>query len=252
MEENYQSTLAMLKKRNAELEETIRELRRSNAELEQFSYTISHDLQEPLRMIDGFLQLLRTENPVLSETQQEYIGYALDGAQRMKHMIADLLAYSKTGTNKGSCSTVDCNETLDGVKHLLASAISEGKVEISHGLLPTIKAIEPQMLQLFQNLVGNAIKYNHQFNPKIEIGFEERVSEWEFFVRDNGIGISKKHFERIFQIFKRLHPSATYSGTGIGLSMCKKIVENHGGKIWVESEEGKGSCFYFTIAKNLC
>jgi light-regulated signal transduction histidine kinase (bacteriophytochrome) len=167
----------------------------------------------------------------------------------MKTLIQDLLQYSRVGTNKEAVSSVDCNRVMEAVQNMLSLAIKEGKATIQVGKLPVIRAVQPQILQLFQNLVSNALKYHSENPPLVEVGCEDNLNFYEFYVRDNGIGIDPKFFDKIFIIFQRLHNKTDYAGTGIGLSICKKIVEKHGGNIRVESVVGKGSTFYFTIPK---
>ena len=232
------------------LQKSTAELKTSNTELERFAYVASHDLQEPLRMVSSFLHLLeRKLEGKLDESSKQYIGFATDGAERMKTLIQDLLQYSRVGTSKEAVSKVDCNEVIQSVISLLSLSIRETNATIHVHPLPVIKAVQPQMLQLFQNLIGNALKYHGPAAPQIEVGVAEKGDEYEFYVKDNGIGIDPKFYERIFIIFQRLHNKSDFSGTGIGLSICKKIVERHGGKIRVESEPGKGSTFYFTLPK---
>ena len=236
-------------------EETLRilneQLASSNKELEQFAYVASHDLQEPLRMVSSFLQLLdKKYGSGLDETAKQYIHFAVDGAQRMKVLILDLLSFSRIGTEQQFNDTVDLNEVLDEVKLNLMTAITENNVIINAGPLPVIRANKQQIVQLFQNLTGNAIKYRSEQPPEINIGYTNDENEFRFYIRDNGIGIDRKYFEKIFIIFQRLHNKSEYSGTGVGLSICKKIVEKHGGTISIESAPGKGSTFYFSIPKN--
>ena len=230
------------------IKETLSDLKRSNTELENFAYVASHDMQEPLRMVVSYLQLLaRRYKDRLDADADEFIGYAVDGAQRMQTLINDLLAYSRVGTKGKPFAQTDCN---DAVKRALANlevSLSETGARIDSAKLPTVSADSSQLVQLFQNLVGNALKYRSPEPPRIGINAELRQHEWIFSVQDNGIGIEPRYFERIFVIFQRLHSRSEHSGTGIGLSVCKKIVERHGGIIWVSSEPGTGSTFYFTL-----
>lgn len=223
------------------------ELARSNAELEQFAYVASHDLQEPLRMVTSYVQLLaRRYKGKLDEDADDFIAYAVDGATRMQELINDLLAYSRIETRGRDFEPTDCKVILDRTLINLQRAIEESGAVVSHDPLPTVMADASQLIQLFQNLIGNALKFHSEEPPRIHISVSQD-HEWVFCVRDNGIGIEPSYRERIFTIFERLHSRAEYPGTGIGLAICKKIVERHGGRIWVESELGKGSSFYFTL-----
>jgi PAS domain S-box-containing protein len=224
------------------------ELMVSNAELERFAYVTSHDLKEPLRMVNSFLNLLVEElDEQLNETTREYIRFAVDGAIRMKTLINDLLMYSRVGTNKDQFTATDTNEIMEYVNLVLKEDIEKNQAEIIVKTLPVITANKTLIGQLFTNLVGNALKYHGDRKPVIEIGCMDKQDEFIFHVRDNGIGIESRFFEKIFIIFQRLHGINEFSGTGIGLAVCKKIVEIHHGKIWVESELGKGSTFYFSL-----
>jgi len=224
------------------------ELARSNLELKQFAYVASHDLQEPLRNLVSCVQLLEKKfKAQLGTEADKYIGYAVDSAARMQALIEALLAYSRLGTLAKPFKLVDCQKVLKLSLANLRAAISESKAVVTHDSLPKLMADETQLVQLFQNLLGNAIKFRSGPGPKIHVSAAERDSEWLFTVRDNGIGIEKEYADHIFSIFQRLHTRAEYEGTGIGLAIAKKIVERHGGRIWVESEHGKGSTFYFTI-----
>lgn len=224
------------------------ELRRSNAELEQFAYVASHDLQEPLRMITSYLQLIEQRFvDELDSDAREFIGFAVDGAARMKSLINDLLTYSRVQRAKIEFGPVSMENVLAKVKSNLKVVIDEYNVQIIADPLPEITANENQMLQLIQNLIGNAIKFRRELPPKIFISVERGKAEWTFIVRDNGIGIDQEYKHRIFVIFQRLHGRDQYSGTGIGLAVCKKIVERHNGRIWVESKGGDGAAFHFTI-----
>lgn len=235
---------------NRELNKKAEDLIASNAELERFAYVASHDLQEPLRMVSSFLQLLEKKyKEQLDDAAKSYIAYAVDGAERMKRLILDLLEYSRVGTNKETPVDTDMNEVMNQVMETFATTIGETGAHITIQPMPVIKGSKMQMIQLFQNLVGNSFKYNTSFIPEITVGYEEKEEAWQFFIKDNGIGIESKFFEKIFIIFQRLHNKSQFSGTGIGLAICKKIVEKHGGNIWIQSEPGKGSTFFFTIGK---
>jgi PAS domain S-box-containing protein len=238
----------------SQLNETLsmraKELIASNRDLEQFAYVASHDLQEPLRMVSSFLQLLEKKyKDLLDETGKQYIYFAVDGAERMKRLILDLLTYSRAGTSKEISASIDMNEIAREVVSTFTFALKESGGEIILSKLPVIMAVKTQMQQLLQNLVSNAIKYRRDEPPRIEISCTEEENYWIFRVADNGLGIDKRFFEKIFIIFQRLHNKTEYSGTGIGLAICKKIVERHGGFIHVESELETGSIFTFSIKK---
>ncbi|MFA6133197.1 MAG: ATP-binding protein [Phycisphaerae bacterium] len=231
------------------LRQTAEELKRSNHDLEQFAYVASHDLQEPLRMISGFLQLLQDRyKGKLDAKADEYIGFAFDGAGRMSTMIRDLLAYSRAGSSERQFASVDLAAVVEYVKGNLRAAIEESQAVITHDALPTVTADPAQMRQVFQNILGNALKFRAQDRPaKIHISARREDGHWVLRVKDNGIGIAPDHFERIFMLFQRLNGRDKYSGSGIGLAICKKIIDRHGGRIGVESQPGQGSTFYFTL-----
>ncbi|MGE5352146.1 MAG: MASE3 domain-containing protein [Acidobacteriota bacterium] len=234
------------------LKHAVEELERSNKELEQFAYIASHDLQEPVRMVGNYTQLLeRRYKDKLDHKALEYIDFAVDGAQRMQLLITGLLKYSRITTHAKEYSPVDCNKVLGSVIKNLEISIRESGARITFGVLPVIMADEVQLTQLFQNLISNAIKFRRNTEiPEIQISSVQKNENWLFAVRDNGIGIDPQYSERIFQIFQRLHTRSEYPGTGIGLAVCKRIVERHGGKIWIESELEKGTTFYFTFSMN--
>jgi PAS domain S-box-containing protein len=232
------------------LEKLVTELERSNAELQQFAYVASHDLQEPLRMVASYTQLLsRRYKGKLDEAADEFIAYAVDGANRMQTLINDLLAYSRVSTQGKAFEPTDCEDVLNQALANLRVALKESDAVVTHDPLPTVMGDDVQLMQLFQNLIGNAIKFRDEKPPAIHIGVERKVTEreWLICVRDNGIGMDAQYADRIFVIFQRLHSREEYPGTGIGLSVCKKVVERHGGRIWVESRPGEGSTFYFTL-----
>jgi PAS domain S-box-containing protein len=246
--EELQSSNEELMRVQNNLSDLVMKLKISNKELEQFAYVASHDLQEPLRMVSSFTQLLeRRYHGRLDEDADDYIAFIVEGAKRMKALIDDLLAYSRLNTNIQEFEPVLMEVLLDDVLLNLKASIKENNAQVTFNSLPTISGDRIQINQLMQNLIGNAIKFHGKEDPKIHISAREFGDEWLFSVRDNGIGIDPNHQEQIFSIFKRLHTRNQYEGTGIGLSICKRIVERHGGHIWVESENGKGSIFYFTL-----
>jgi len=248
--ELYDSLEQKIAERTAQLEEQTNELARSNAELAQFAYVASHDLQEPLRMITSYLQLLqRRYAGQFDKDAGEFIAFAVDGAVRMQQLIRDLLTYSRAGTRTQPLRTVDCQVILQQVLDNLQMAIADSGAIITYDALPTVIGDPTNLGQLLQNLLTNAMKFRSSLPPKIHIGLchLSPSQEWLFTVADNGIGIERDYFERIFLIFQRLHTRSEYPGTGIGLAICKKIVDRHGGRIWVESVVGQGTTFYFTI-----
>lgn len=238
---------------NQSLQAQTRELTISNAELEQFAYVASHDLQEPLRMVTSFLtQLERRYGEAIDDKGKLYIHFAVDGAKRMRQIILDLLEFSRVGRTEDNLEKVNLNKLTEDILALFRKQIEEKQAVLIINDLPTLLTYKPPVRQIFQNLIGNSLKYSKTgtINPVINIGCEDHVTHWQFYVKDNGIGIDPEYFDRIFIIFQRLHNKDEYSGTGMGLAVTKKIVENWGGKIWVESAEGQGSTFYFTILKN--
>lgn len=248
LREELQSSNEELRKIQDELEKTIDKLEVSNRDLEQFAYVASHDLQEPLRMVSSFTQLLeRRYKNQLDENADEYIEFIVDGAKRMKDLINDLLAFSRLNTERREFEPVNMETSLNRVFSYFETSIQETKAKITHDPLPTIMGDPSQITQLFQNLISNAIKFHGKEQLQIHISTHKSGKRWVVGVSDNGIGINQDHQKKIFDIFKRLHTREEYDGTGIGLAICKKIVERHGGKIWVESKPGKGSTFYFTI-----
>lgn len=239
------------KRRERKLKHLMGELERSNEELQQFADVASHDLQEPLRMVASYVQLLRDRyEGRLDGDADDFIGYAVDGANRMQNIISDLLAYARVGSRGKPFATVEMDEVLCKATTSLSKAIDETGTLITADEMPQITADRSQLIQLLQNLIGNAIKFHGSESPSIHLSASERQNEWLFSVSDNGIGISPEYFNRIFVIFQRLHGREEYPGTGVGLAICKRIVERHGGRIWVESEPGKGSIFFFSIPRN--
>jgi PAS domain S-box-containing protein len=232
-----------------EMDHYAAELKRSNEQLQQFAYIASHDLQEPLRMIASYLQLIeRRYKGKLDKDVDEFIGFAVDGAGRLQNMVGGLLEFSRVETRGKPFEAVDCEAVLEKSLDNLKLAVTESGAQITHDPLPTVMADMSQLIQLFQNLIGNAIKFRKKEEAaQIHISAERREKEWLFAFRDNGIGMEPQYKDRIFGIFQRLHGRDEYPGTGIGLAVCKRIVERHGGHIWVESEPGKGATFYFTI-----
>lgn len=237
-----------LERLTAMLMDQTDELRRSNEELQQFAYIASHDLQEPVRMVKNFTELLeRRYGDRLDDSGREFIGFAIDGARRMQRLIQDLLEYSRVGTHGREPSPIATEEVLMGVLANLKIAIDESAAAITHGPLPEVMADESQIFQLLQNLVANAIKFRGPSAPQVHIEAGRQGDHWLFAVRDNGIGIDPAQYGRVFQVFQRLHSRDEYPGSGIGLAVCKRIVQRHGGQIWVESQPGAGSTFYFTL-----
>jgi light-regulated signal transduction histidine kinase (bacteriophytochrome) len=242
--------ISVRKRAEAQLQSTVQELRRSNEDLAQFAYFASHDLQEPLRMVASYTQLLsKRYKGKLDSDADDFIAFAVDGASRMQQLIVGLLAYSRAGTKGGALLHTSSEEALRQALMNLRGAIEESGAVVTYDPLPIVMADETQLIQLFQNLVGNAIKYQRPGVPRVHISAAREGGEkWMFSVQDNGMGIDSQYFVRIFGMFQRLHKREEYAGTGIGLAICKKIVERHGGAISVESQIGLGSTFHFTLA----
>jgi signal transduction histidine kinase len=232
----------------AALRHTTEDLKRSNRDLEQFAYVASHDLQEPLRAVGGYVKLLQLRFPdKLDAKAQGYIAGAFDGATRMERLIRDLLAFSRVASRGDAFLPADLGEALGEALRNLEESIKIAQATVAHDPLPTLAVDAGQIRQLFQNLIGNAIKFHGDQPPEIHIGAQRTEERWVFSVRDNGIGIEPQYFEKIFHIFQRLHTRKDYPGTGIGLAICKRIIERHGGTIWVESQPGQGATFYFSL-----
>ena len=231
-----------------ENQQAQQELARSNQDLEQFAYVASHDLQEPLRMVATYTQLLAERyRGKLDDNADKYIHYAVDGALRMQVLVQDLLAFSRAGRQDSALQNTDCNTVVQTALKNLQASVDDSKAKVVCEPLPVTVAHEMQLLQVFQNLIGNAIKFHGSNSPEIHISASKAGKEWVFSVADNGIGIDPEHANIIFAIFKRLHTRAEYPGSGIGLAICKKIIERQGGRIWVESQRGQGSTFKFTL-----
>lgn len=244
--------LDAVEQQRAELDRVVDELKRSNKELEQFAYIASHDLNEPLRMISSYLGLIeRRLGGKLDGEIKEFMNYALDGATRMRALIDGLLEYSRVGRRGEPTDGIDLNRLLGEVLIDLKAAIAQADAEVTVDNLPTVRGVENELRRTFLNLIGNALKFHAKDRkPEIKINAKAKDNIWEFSVSDNGIGIEPKHFEQIFQMFKRLHGQSEYPGTGLGLALAKRIIDTHGGRIWIESEPGKGSIFRFTLPKN--
>ena len=241
---------AELRRAHDELASKAEELQRSNAELEQFAYVASHDLQEPLRMVSSYTQLLaKRYKDQLPSDAQEFMQFMVDGAARMKQLIEDLLAYSRVGTKGKEFVAASLEAPLKRALTNLRAAIQESGAAVTADALPTVDGDEVQLAQIFQNLIGNALKFRGAAAPHVHVGAVEEAGEWHISVADNGIGIEPQYFERIFMLFQRLHAMGEYPGTGIGLAICKKVAERHGGRIWVSSQPGAGSTFHFTLPK---
>lgn len=242
--------ITVRKKAEADLLQTVAELNRSNEELGQFAYLASHDLQEPLRMVASYTQLLsRRYKGRLDSDADEFIAFAVDGANRMQRLIEDLLSYSRVGTKGQPLVATSSEAALEQALANLDVAVAEHGAEVTHDPLPVVLADEVQLIQLFQNLVGNAIKYQDSGVPKVHVSATRNGARmWTFSVKDNGLGIGPEYLEKVFGMFERLHRRDEYAGTGIGLAICRKIVERHGGEISVESQLGEGSTFHFALA----
>lgn len=240
-----------LRELNEALDKRARELALSNAELEQFAYVASHDLQEPLRMVTGFISRLDTQyGDGLDERARQYMRFAVDGAKRMRQLILDLLAFSRAGRQSEAKASFSVQEIIHGVCELQKSLIADKNANIVVDNMPVVHSYKTAFRQIFQNLISNALKYAKPNQPaRVEITCSEQDSEWIFAIQDNGIGIHPEYFEKVFVIFQRLHQQDNFGGTGIGLAIVKKQVENLGGRIWVESEEGRGTCFYFSLPR---
>jgi len=246
LHEKHQRSLRL--QAEEDLARKVDELARSNADLEQFAYVASHDLQEPLRMVTAYTQLLAERySGKLDENADKFLGYASEGARRMQVLVHDLLAFSRIGRNGFTSGSVDCNTVMQEVLQALASAIQESSAVVTHAGLPAVWADRTHVAQILQNLIGNAVKFRGKEPPVVSVQAEKTGRQWRFSVSDNGIGIAPEYAENIFVVFQRLHARSEYPGNGIGLAICKKIVEHYHGKIWVESQAGSGSTFKFTL-----
>lgn len=220
----------------------------AQADLQQFAYIVSHDLQEPLRMVSSYCQLLAHRyGDALDDDAREFIAFAVDGAQRMKTLITDLLHYSRVSSRGKEFELIDLQKPLEAALAKLQPEIKESMAVITHDVMPSLEVDVGQFVQLFQHLIGNALKFRNSKSPSIHITAAKREEKWEFQVVDNGIGIDPQFIDKIFGVFQRFNGDRDYSGNGIGLAICKRIIDRHGGQIWVESESGSGSTFFFTI-----
>lgn len=246
--EHFNDMAQRLQQRSLEVEQAMEDLARSNRELEQFAYVASHDLQEPLRVITGYLQLIeRRYRDRLDEDGVQFIDYVVEAVARMQQLIADLLQYSRVGTRGCPMARADLEEIFCYVEETLGRSLAESGVRLTHDPLPAVTGDATQLAQLLQNLVANAVKFRGEHEPAVHVSAEPEGGLWRISVRDNGIGIERQYWDKIFVIFQRLHTRQKYPGTGIGLAICKRIVERHGGHIWLESEPGKGTTFHFTL-----
>jgi light-regulated signal transduction histidine kinase (bacteriophytochrome) len=248
MRERIVTELARVEGQRAQLQEQASELSRSNAELEQFAYVASHDLQEPLRKVASFCQALQTRyRGQLDDRADQYIDFAVDGAKRMQVLINDLLAFSRVGRRGGEHKSLELTGVVADARSALAEVLSETGARIEAPQLPVVHGERTLLVSLFQNLISNAVKFRSQEPPLIRIAAERGDGEWKLSFTDNGIGIEAEYAERIFLIFQRLHTRETYDGSGIGLALCRKIVEFHGGRIWLDTDCTSGACFRFTL-----
>ena len=233
---------------HAQVTRQSEELERSNRELEQFAYVASHDLQEPLRMVSSYVALLgRRYGGQLDDRADKYIHFAVDGANRMQRLIHDLLAYSRVGTRGAELVPTDTVPVLEETLSNLEVAIGESEAKVVYSDLPWVMGDASQLRQLFQNIIGNALKFRSEARPRVEVAANQEGGQWTFSIQDNGVGFDQRYAERIFGVFKRLHRNAEIPGTGIGLAICQRIIDRHGGRIWAESKLGEGTCFYFTL-----
>ena len=250
-EEELARANADLKREVAEREQAQQALEASNEELKQFAYVASHNLQEPLRSITSFIELLRDDyHGRLDDEADEYIGFIVDTAERMQALINDVLDYSRMGRGQLSLESIDSNAVVKQVLRSLHTAIAEANVDVVLAPLPVIEADPRQIGMVFQNLISNAVKFRNTQQPTVHVSARQQDGMWQFSIKDNGVGIKREHQDRIFELFKRLHSRKKYKGTGIGLALCKKVVERHGGRIWVDTEVGTGSTFHFTIPQS--
>ena len=232
----------------SDMKATQNELAQSNKDLEQFAYVASHDLQEPLRMVSNFTDLLaRRYKGKFDKDADEFIEFILDGSRRMRSLVEDLLAFSRVGSRGKALEYINSEAVFKNTLSQLSLAIEQSSAEITFDKLPMVLADDTQMGQVFQNLLSNAIKFHSDQPLKIHVSAKKSEDQWVFSVKDNGLGIDPEHFDRIFLMFQRLHGKDEYPGTGIGLAVCKRIIDRHGGKIWIESDKGKGSTFYFSL-----